>query len=329
MGDLIQAVREFFQKGDVLETIILYLSDHYELLLVIAAVIFILVLSLSVILERLQKSSWIALVPIYRFVVIFKAIGIKSWCVFLMLIPGVNIFMRVYFYIVLVKKFRRNYGFVPLLVILPLLFLPIVAFGEGRHIYISKDERKSKQKVREMQSRQKLEEKREQKKRKKLSAEQFKKTFKQKCASINDRLAGKKAEQEEEMEESWIGVSETEEKTEEVLSMAQVRENRAQVRAERELARESRAPLSQPSVPMNKPVQTKDMMPMMRQGPMGQRAELEKDGAYERLLRQQEEEQRLREQRRQRIVPNRAVVVEKPVAKAAPVRPAGHKKIDF
>ena len=298
MGEIIQSIREFFQKGDVMETIVLFFSEHYELLLVIAAVIFILVLSLSVILQRLQKSSLVALVPVYRFAVIFKAIGIKSWCALLMLVPGINLLMRVYFYVVLVKKFNRNYGFVPFLVLLPLLFLPIVAFGEGRYIYIDKTKRESRQK----------------------KLERSKKPTKQ-----VQKMAQPAAKEPEATDEEIIRV----------LSMAEVRESRAQARAEKEEIKETRKvqarmPLVRPAAQTAaRSVQTKDMMPMMRQGPMAQRTQVEKDVAYSRLLRQQEEEQRLRTQRRQRMVPNCSVVVEKPVAKAAPARPAGRKRIDF
>lgn len=289
---MIQFIREFFQKGDVLETLVLYFTERYELLLVVAAIIFILVLSLSVILQRLQKSSLIALVPVYRFVVIFKAIGIKSWYAFLMLVPGVNLLVRIYFYIVLVKKFNRNYGFVPLLILLPLIFLPIVAFGEGRCIYIDKAKRESKQRGQE-----------------------------KRLEQARRGQAMRSAAKEPEM---------TDEEIMRVLSMAEVRENRAQVRAEKEAVREARIPLAQPvAQKVARSVQTKDMMPMMKQGPMAQRNQIEKDVVYGRLLKQQEEEQRLRTQRRQRMVPNRSVIVEKPVAKAVPEKPAGHKKIDF
>ena len=311
MEGLIQSAQELFQKGDVLETLILYFSEHYELLIAIAAAIFIMVLSLSVILQRLQKSSLIALVPVYRFLVIFKAIGIKSWCIILFLIPGVNLIARVYFYAVLVRKFKRDYGFVPFLVMFPLIFLPIIAFGEGRHARIDRGKRESKQRRLE----------REQEKQAKRGGKNVKPA----------KQAQKKAQP--------ATKEPTDEEILRVLSMAEVRANRAQARAEKEQAkaarevrvvREVRVPQAQPVAPkVIRPVQTKDMMPSMRQGAMAQRARIEREGAYARLLRQQEEEQRLRTQRRQRMVPNRSVVVEKPVAKAAPARPGGRKRIDF
>ena len=331
MEEIINEVVDFFRKDDWLESVFLYIGEHYELIVTIVAVLFIFVLSLSAILERLQKKGWVALVPIYRFVVIFKAIGISPACVLLMLIPGVNLIMRVIFYVKLARKFNRNYGFVPFLVLLPLIFLPIVAFGDGKYIYIDRAKLKSEKKKQEIAE---------------------KSALRAKAAAKKQRVkAPSVAEiQAEDDFESELA---------EVLSIAEVRENRAQARVEKAEARMRETISSQRAESMpRKPVQTKDMMPTMKQGPMSQQARIRRDNVeseYERLLRQQEEAQRRRMQRQRqtatptspavkRPVANRPVAarsvaakrptmdirVRKPVQKPQPAKPTARKiKIDF
>ena len=146
MGSLVEEIINYLKSEDILDLLYTYAVEHIELLCIVIAFVFIMVLCLWTMLERLQKRGWIALIPIYRFIVLFKAVGISPWLVILMLIPGVNLIMRTVFYVFIARRFDRSYWMGPGLLILPLVFLPIVSFGDGTcpHIRIPKQKRERK-----------------------------------------------------------------------------------------------------------------------------------------------------------------------------------------
>ena len=147
----------------------------------------------------------------------------------------------------------------PLLVLLPLIFLPIVAFGEGQHIYTNK-KRKN--------------EKHDETKRQKIRA---------------------KAEQPL-LEEQFIAYEKFEEEAEEnVLSMAELKVERAYAQIKKTDARIQNRPMR--NMGEKKVVPAKDMMPEMKQGPISRNYHNTEARAdrYEKLLKEQEERQRRRE----------------------------------
>ncbi len=281
MGGLFEQVKAFVQRDDLVETIVLFLQEHYELALVAIAIIFIFVLSLSTILQRLRKSSWIALVPIYRFVVLFKATGISPWYAILMLIPGVNLIMRVVFYVALVRKFNRNYFFVFLLTVLPLIFLPVVAFGDGHYIYIKRVKRPKEEKARFARSAQK-----------------------EKGGTSSSSIKNTQVEKVD--TQSKVAPKAQHEYAAPALSMAEIRKQRAKAHIDRlnaklESSRKMQAQTAS-QIRAKKLVQASKTMPEMQMGPKSRNinAQVKKasemTNEYERLLREQEARQRRRQQ---------------------------------
>ena len=123
---------------DILESIALYISDHYEILIVAGSLLFISLLSVWIIYERLGISGWKSLIPIYRHCVIFKAVGLSPWLGIIMVLPVLNVPVYICFLIYLLRSFSRNYFFSIGLLLLPPLFLPILAFGDGHAIHCNK-----------------------------------------------------------------------------------------------------------------------------------------------------------------------------------------------
>ena len=117
---------------NALESVELYIKESPEIQLVIASLLFIIIVSLWTLYERLEINGWKSLIPVYRWVVLFKALGMKPWLSLFMLIPGINIIMIVVVYINIARVFKRSYFIVPFLFICPLIFIPIVAFGNGK-----------------------------------------------------------------------------------------------------------------------------------------------------------------------------------------------------
>ncbi len=132
MGETIREVISFLKNEDIIDYVYTLFKEKPELLIVAVAVVYIMVLSLWTMLERLRKRGAVALVPVYRFAKLFSGVGLNSWLSVLFLIPGVNFVMRAVFYTHVARKFHRSYFLVPFLVLLPIVFLPIVAFGDGR-----------------------------------------------------------------------------------------------------------------------------------------------------------------------------------------------------
>lgn len=123
---------------DILESIALYISDHYEILIIAGSLLFISLLSVWIIYERLGISGWKSLIPVYRHCAIFKAVGLNSWMGIFMVLPILNVPVYICFLIYLLRTFSRNYFFSIGLIILPPLFLPILAFGNGHAIHSNK-----------------------------------------------------------------------------------------------------------------------------------------------------------------------------------------------
>jgi len=149
MQEVIQKIVAFFRSVDIPELFETLVTEKQELLLIAGAVIFILLLSLWTIMERVQEKGWRSLIPLYRFVVLFDKVGMSPALALLLLIPGVNVILMIVFYFFLSKKFNRNYFFVLGLTVLPLLFYPIVAFGDGKckHVKLKKHKEAKKSKA--------------------------------------------------------------------------------------------------------------------------------------------------------------------------------------
>lgn len=117
---------------DAFESLELLISESLELKVVIIAVFLIVLVSVWTIYERVNEKGWKSLIPIYRWVAIFRGIGLNPWFSLLMLLPGFNLIMLVVFYVHLTRVFKHSYFMVLGLIFLPLVFIPIFAFSEGK-----------------------------------------------------------------------------------------------------------------------------------------------------------------------------------------------------
>lgn len=155
MGVYLEKVLTYFRSEDIFDLMRTDIYEHPELILIAAAIVFIMVLSLWTMLVRLGRKGALALVPVYRFVVLFGEVGLKPWMALFLLVPGVNFIARAIFYVFVTRKFSRSYFLVPCLVAVPIVFLPVVAFGEGEssHIKIerAKEKKGPKEKVDDME----------------------------------------------------------------------------------------------------------------------------------------------------------------------------------
>lgn len=80
------------------------------------------------------QPGWAAIIPIYNLYVMLKVIGRPAWWIILMLIPCVNIVILIITYLDLAKSFGKGSGFGVGLILLPIIFLPILAFGDATYV---------------------------------------------------------------------------------------------------------------------------------------------------------------------------------------------------
>lgn len=79
------------------------------------------------------EHGWAAGVPIYTTIVLLRIAGKPIWWLLLLCIPIVNILPLLLVSIGLARNFGRGVGFGLGLLLLPVIFYPILAFGHSKH----------------------------------------------------------------------------------------------------------------------------------------------------------------------------------------------------
>ena len=79
------------------------------------------------------KPGWASLIPIYNTCVLIDIAGKPMWWILLLLIPVVNIVIGILVMIGLAKNFGRGIGTVIGLILLPNIFMLILAFGSAEY----------------------------------------------------------------------------------------------------------------------------------------------------------------------------------------------------
>ena len=84
--------------------------------------------------EKAGKPGWASLIPIYNTIVMLEIIGKPIWWFFLLLVPCVNIVFAIWMINLLSKSFGQSEGFTVGLILLPMIFYPILGFGNYRYL---------------------------------------------------------------------------------------------------------------------------------------------------------------------------------------------------
>ena len=80
------------------------------------------------------QPGWAGLVPIYNIIVLLNIVGLPVWFIVLMFVPCINFFVGIYVTYGLVKSFGKDVGFVILLILLPMVGYPLLAFGDSKYV---------------------------------------------------------------------------------------------------------------------------------------------------------------------------------------------------
>lgn len=80
------------------------------------------------------QPGWAAIVPFYNIYVLIKMVGRPGWWLAMFFVPGANVVFAILLMIDLAKAFGKGGGFAVLLILLPIVGVPILAFGDARYV---------------------------------------------------------------------------------------------------------------------------------------------------------------------------------------------------
>lgn len=81
--------------------------------------------------EKAGRSGWEAIVPIYSTVVMLQFLDLPIWLILLLFIPGANIAIPIITAVKLSERFGKETAFSIGLIFLPVIFYPILGFGDS------------------------------------------------------------------------------------------------------------------------------------------------------------------------------------------------------
>ncbi|MBK8575424.1 MAG: signal peptidase I [Elusimicrobia bacterium] len=107
-------------------------DGFFTSLIFLALAVFMLVCVWKVFVKA-GKPGWASLIPIYNAYVLLKMAGKPSWWLLFLLIPLVNIVFGFLTMLALSERFGKGVGYALGLIFLPIIFYPILAFGEATY----------------------------------------------------------------------------------------------------------------------------------------------------------------------------------------------------
>ena len=105
--------------------------DSYWYVWLALAVFMIVVM--WIIYTKAGRAGWAAIIPFYNLYVLLKVAGKPGWWLIFFFIPFVNIVFWIITYLGLGSMFGRGIAFSIGLILLPIIFLPILAFGGSKY----------------------------------------------------------------------------------------------------------------------------------------------------------------------------------------------------
>ena len=97
------------------------------------ALILLPIIAMWKIFMKAGKPGWACIIPIYNIIVLLEIVGKPLWWIFLFLIPGVNLVFGIWTINLLSKSFGQSEGFTVGLILLPIIFYPILGFGDATY----------------------------------------------------------------------------------------------------------------------------------------------------------------------------------------------------
>jgi hypothetical protein len=128
---------EDFQDTELIEQ---GLFAAFGFMAVIYLLIFLVILvSLWKIFEKAGKPGWAAIIPIYNIIVWLEILGKPIWWIVLLFIPFVNLLVALYLQHLTAKAFGKDIVMTLLLIFVPFIGYPMLAFGDAKYAGPPKD----------------------------------------------------------------------------------------------------------------------------------------------------------------------------------------------
>lgn len=107
------------------------LGAGMTILLIVIGVL--MIISIWKVFTKAGKPGWAAIIPIYNVVVMLQIAQKPEWWIILMFIPFVNIIIAIIIALAIAEKFGKSSGFAIGMILLPVVFYPILAFGDAQY----------------------------------------------------------------------------------------------------------------------------------------------------------------------------------------------------
>ncbi|HMI03161.1 MAG TPA: DUF5684 domain-containing protein [Pedobacter sp.] len=91
------------------------------------------------------KPGWAAIIPIYNSIVMIEIVGKPVIWILWLLIPCVNIVFGIWLLNLLSKSFGKSEGYTVGMIVLPMVFFPLLGFGDAKYVGPSAAEAQNKQ----------------------------------------------------------------------------------------------------------------------------------------------------------------------------------------
>ena len=98
------------------------------------AVFALVIASLWKLYTKAGQPGWAALVPIYQLIVLLNIVGRPIWWIALLCIPFANFIVGIIVLIDLARSFGKDISFAVGMILLPIVFIPLLAFGDARYL---------------------------------------------------------------------------------------------------------------------------------------------------------------------------------------------------
>lgn len=119
------------------ETVVITTSDAAAgggfMTIIWLVIAIVMIVALWKVFTKAGKPGWASLIPIYNAYVMLIIAGKPGWWLILMFIPVANIVVAILAAIGLAQNFGKGGGFAAGLILLPVIFYPILAFGASEY----------------------------------------------------------------------------------------------------------------------------------------------------------------------------------------------------
>jgi len=102
-------------------------------ILIYLVLIIVNVASLWKIFTKAGEAGWAALIPIYNTYVMIKVSDNPWWFLLLMFVPIISLYPALKVPYDIAKQFGKGFGFGLGMIFLPIIFMPILAFGSAQY----------------------------------------------------------------------------------------------------------------------------------------------------------------------------------------------------